>query len=207
MEQTCASCGGHVRFQQRASWAVGCAACAALILRDGFPTGYKHMALVNDLSPFKVGMVGAYKGKEFTVMGRTRAVTHDGYRNFWSLKGDIEYPWLVHAYGQYVLLKPYPGVVSKRELRNAKPGTSNRIDPGATYQVEYADKDPVFATEGELMAPLPVPYAFEIEMGRDPLDKVLVLIKPDGEPVCFHGVMVEYAELNFKEPLQLAQWT
>lgn len=187
---------------------MGCTACGALVQRNEAPgPGLKQMALVNDLSPFKVGMSGKYRDKAFKVVGRIRAVAHSGYRNFWSLNGDLEFPWLVHSLGQYALLKPFPGVIDRRELRNAKPGTSNRIDGGATFQVELADKDPVIAAEGEIMAPLPVPYAFEIEMGRYPLDKVLVLIKPDKEPVCFHGVMVEYAELNFQEPLQLAQWT
>jgi|GEM_PF-6452977 len=165
------------------------------------------MPLVEDLSPFKVGMTGTFKGQEFKVVGRLRVVTHHGYRNYWSLKGDGEYPWLVHSFGHYALLKPFPGVVSKNELRKAKPGSSNRMDTGGTFQVELADKDPVFAAEGEVMLPLPVPYAFEIEMGREPSDKVLVLIKADADPVCFHGIMVEYADLHFQEPLQLAQWT
>jgi hypothetical protein len=209
MAVSCPGCKRELRFEHSGSWALGCAKCDALVLRDGtrFPGGTVDMPMVEDLSPLGVGSAGTWREKSFRVTGRVRVESERGYRNYWSLRGELPYAWLVQAFGNFALVGASTGKVDKDDVRGAKPTRSLRIDEGDPYHVEMLDNRFRYAWEGELMMPLPMPWSIEIEAGRPPEDKAILLVDKATNVHALMGVMVGYADLRIENPPALGQWT
>jgi hypothetical protein len=63
------------------------------------------------------------------------------------------------------------------------------------------------AWEGELMKPLPMPWSIEIEAGRPPNGKAILLVDKATNVHALIGEMVEYTDLRIENPPALGQWT
>jgi LSD1 subclass zinc finger protein len=209
MAVTCPGCRTELRFEHSGSWALGCAKCDALVLRDGtrFPGATVDMPMVEDLSPLRVGSAGTWNEKQFRVTGRVRVESERGYRNYWSLRGDVPYAWLAQAFGTYALIGLSAEKVEKDEVRGAKPTRSLKLDPGEPYHVEMLDNRFRHAWEGEMMKPLPMPWSIEIEAGRPPNGKAILLVDKATNVHALIGEMVAYTDLRIENPPALGQWT
>jgi hypothetical protein len=165
------------------------------------------MPMVEDLSPLRVGSAGTWNEKSFRVTGRVRVESERGYRNYWSLRGELPYAWLVQAFGNYALVGVSTKQVEKDDVRGAKPTRSLQIDEGEPYHVEMLDNRFRYAWEGELMAPLLMPWSIEIEAGRPPGGKAILLVEKASNVHALIGEMVEYVDLRIENPPALGQWT
>lgn len=209
MVVNCPGCTSAMRFSYEGSWAVVCAKCDALVLRDGsrYAGATVNMPMVEDLSPLRIGNVGRVGDAEFRITGRVRVETERGHRNFWSVRGQVAFQWITQAFGGYALMAAHPGTPPKEDIRGIRPLRTLRIDETGKYQVEMLDRSPRYAWQGELMHALPMPWEVEVEAGRDPAGKALLLIVRSGKITVLAGTMVEFAELRIAEPTALAQWT
>ncbi len=209
MAVTCPGCRTVLRFEHSGSWALVCAQCEALVLRDGtrFAGATVDMKMVEDLSPLRVGSAGTWNEKPFRVIGRVRVESERGYRNYWSLRGEVPYAWLAQSFGNYALVGTSVEKVDKEAVRGAKPTRSLKLDEGEPYHVEMLDNRFRYAWEGELMVPLPIPWSIEIEAGRPPDGKAILLVDKASQVHALIGVMVEFTELRIENPPALGQWT
>lgn len=207
MVVNCPGCTAPLRFEHVGSWARACKACEALVLRDGtrYPAGADQMTLVEDLAPVRVGDVGKLNGAYFMVTGRVRAEGQRGYRNFWSLKGDIAYTWLLQAVGNYALVNVSDPVVPVSVFRNVAPGRPLKLD--GDLELEVLDNRFRFAWEGELMHPLPLPWTIEMEAGDPDGGRALLLVDSTGVAQMLKGIGPEFVELGLEDPAPLARWT
>jgi hypothetical protein len=165
------------------------------------------MPIVEDLSPLRVGSIGTWDQQPFRVTGRVRVESGRGYRNFWSLQGDVPYAWLAQAFGNYALVGVSTEHTAKDAVRGAKPTRSLMLDAGEPYHVELLDNRFRYAWEGELMVLLPMPWSIEIEAGRPPEGKAILLVDKASGVHTLIGEMVEYADLRIENPPALGQWT
>jgi hypothetical protein len=163
------------------------------------------MTLVEDLAPVRVGDVGKLNGAYFRVTGRVRAEGQRGYRNFWSLKGDIAYIWLLQTFGNYALVNVSDPVVPVNVFRNVAPGRPLNID--GDLELEVLDNRFRFAWEGELMHPLPLPWTIEMEAGDPDGGRALLLVDSTGAAQMLKGIGPEFVELGLEDPAPLARWT
>lgn len=209
MDIACNGCHAPVKFDHDGSWASVCTNCYGLVLRSGerLGAGQRTMPIVPDLSPMRIGTYGKYQDQEFRITGRIRVVGDNGYRNYWSLKGrDLPYRWLVHAYGNYALMRKEPLALEARAIKGIKPAASLQVGEGLAYIIEYLDSAFRLAWEGEIMDPLMLPFAIEVEAGRAPNDKLLVHMSEERTLELLTGVTVDFEELHFDNAPQLAQW-
>lgn len=208
MAVTCDRCKALVRFDHDRSWARVCT-CGSLVGHDGRrAVEYEaDMPVLNDLTPFRIGHVGRFEGKEFRVTGRIRVEGANGYRNFWSLHGpDLPFQWLMNAYGNYALLATWDRPFPKDRMKGIKPTRQVKTDERDGYIAELMDNSFKFAWEGELMRPFMLPYTIEMEAGRATADKLIVHVKASTDIEALEGRMVEFAELCFEHATELAGW-
>ncbi len=204
---SCPGCRGSIRFEETGSWAVVCSGCAALILRDGarHEASAFQMPLVEDLSPLRIGTAGAVNGAYFKITGRIRVEGQRGYRNFWSMKGDTPYSWLLQAYGNYALMASEDALVAPSVFKHVVPGKKLKMDGG--FDLEALDTKFKYAWEGEIMRQLPIPWDIELEGGEPGGGRVLILVDHSREARALKGVGVEFNELRLENPSALAQWS
>ena len=209
MVVNCPGGTNSLRFVHEGSWAIVCVQCDALVQRGGtrYPGATVDMPMVEDLAPLRIGDVGSIGNEEFRITGRVRVETERGHRNFWSVRGRAAFQWITQAFGGYALMAVHPGTPPKEDIRGIRPLRTLRIDETGKYQVEMLDRSPRYAWQGELMHALPMPWEVEVEAGRDPDGKVLLLIERSGRITTLAGTMVEFAELRIAEPIALARWT
>lgn len=207
MAVPCPGCKASVRFEHPGSWAVVCASCAALVLRDGtrHPGSASQMDLVEDISPLRVGCAGQVEGKYFRVTGRVRVEGQRGYRNFWSIKGDTPYAWLLQAFGTYAMVAMDQAPVPPTVFRKVSPGGELKMDGG--YQLEMLDNQFRYAWEGEIMQPLPIPWDIEVEAGDPSGGRLLILVDRSKEACMLKGMGLNFPDLRLENPPTLAQWS
>ena len=209
MTNTCPGCSAQLATREPYAWAVVCSSCSALVLDNGsrFPGATIDMPLVEDLSPFRIGCVGQYMGAHLRIVGRVRVESRQGYRNYWSVRGDIPFRWIAQSFGGYVLLNKWNGILSKEDVRGIRPLHPLRLANGDAYTVEMLDGHFRYAWEGQLVSELPMPWEVEVEAGRPPDGKVLLLIDRSKNVTVFEGKAVDFAELHLENPPALARWT
>ncbi|MBL7980381.1 MAG: hypothetical protein JNL52_01090 [Flavobacteriales bacterium] len=165
------------------------------------------MPMVEDLSPMKVGSVGRFRGEHFRITGRVRVESDRGYRNFWSIKGDLAYQWIAQCFGNYALLSEWKGDLPMSDLRGLRPSGKLRLKEGDAYHVEMLSSRFRYAFEGVLMHELRVPYDVEVEVGRPPDGKALLLIEGAKRVSVLSGITVDHADLRLENIPSVAQWT
>lgn len=203
----CPGCHGSIRFEETGSWAVVCPVCDALVLRDGtrHAASTDHMPLVEDLSPLQIGAKGTMNELYFKITGRIRVEGQRGYRNFWSMKGDTPYTWLLQAYGNYALMALDEALVPPKAFKGVDPGKKLKIDGG--FELEALDNRFKYAWEGELMHQLPLPWDIELEGGEPGGGRVLILVDRSRDARALKGVSIEFNALRLENPNAWAQWS
>lgn len=102
----CPSCGAELPFRSRSSVSAVCAFCRSLVVRHDVNVALigKATEFPQDLTPFKVGTTGAYRGRAFEIVGRKRLAWADGAWNEWFLQyQDGSSGWLTDAQGLYFI--------------------------------------------------------------------------------------------------------
>jgi hypothetical protein len=163
------------------------------------------MPLVEDLSPLRVGTEGTVNDAYFKITGRIRVEGQRGYRNFWSMKGDTPYGWLLQAYGNYALMALDHALMAPTVFKHVDPGKKLKME--GDFNLEALDTKFKYAWEGELMRQLPIPWDIELEGGDPGGGRVLILVDHSREARALKGVGVEFNELRLVNPPVLAQWS
>ncbi|RXR05416.1 DUF4178 domain-containing protein [Pseudoxanthomonas composti] len=124
----CPQCGAQAVFQSTASVMVVCNACHSTLLKDAESVRLlgQLSQVLEDCSPIRLGSVGDYEGRHFTVVGRLQMRYEAGYWNEWYVWfGDGRDGWLSDASGQYALTlrvdDPHPSV-DRPLFENLRPG-------------------------------------------------------------------------------------
>ena len=151
----CPSCGAEVQFKSAASAVAVCTFCRGTVLRDGASAANmgKLSEILDDYSPIQLGTTGAWKAKQFTVLGRLRLKYADGAWNEWSIEFQDGTPgWLSDASGQYI--------VTRRAANARPPVAMDQLQVGRSivvnkqqYAVTDARKCVCIGGEGELPEP------------------------------------------------------
>ena len=108
----CPSCGAQVQFKSAASAMAVCSFCRGTVLRDGASAENmgKLSEILDDYSPIQLGTTGAWKAKQFAVIGRLRLKYGDGAWNEWSIEfQDGTLGWLSDASGQFIVTRDLSG--------------------------------------------------------------------------------------------------
>jgi len=148
--------------------------------------------------------MGFVNDKYFKITGRIRVEGQKGYRNFWSIKGDGNFTWLLQSFGNYALMTMDDMLVAPKVFKNVSPGKDLKIEGG--FVLEALDNKFRYAWDGEIMEPLPIPWDIELDAGGSGGKRLLILVGRSREAHALKGLGLEFKALQVENPPGFAQW-
>lgn len=200
MEQrfNCPSCGAPVGFKSAASVMVVCDYCHTALLRDAQQVAQigKAAVALEDYSPVRIGMSGAWGSRAFDVIGRVQVRYERGMWNEWVLLfADGGTGWLSDAQGFYAITEAKPASQRVPPFDQWRPGLGLAYG-GTQWVASDVRTARAVGAEGEL--PFKLGEAWEAKVVDLRADRrFLTLDWSDGEtPVVYEGTAVDFAALR-----------
>jgi hypothetical protein len=208
-QANCPSCGAPVQFRWSGAAQTVCPFCRSILVRDDIDL--KNVGQVADLppdpSPIQILTEGAYKGRQFQVVGRIVYEYENGGWNEWHIVfSNGTSGWLSDAQLQYaVSMKvdqpgelPHSAEISRGKILNFG---------NTEYQISTVTRATYKGVEGDL----PFPYYGKSDMifadlrttGRD----FGTLDYSEEPPLLFLGESVEFEDLQLKNLRQFEGWS
>lgn len=148
----CPSCGAPVEFRAGASVLLVCPYCHSTLLRSAekIENLGKMAELIEDFSPLQIGSEGHYRGRHFTLIGRTQMRYASGVWNEWYLLFDDQKDgWLSDANGDYTLSFAESAAENLPPFSQLRPGDSVNL-AGQAFSISNLEEATCVAGEGEL---------------------------------------------------------
>jgi hypothetical protein len=206
-QYACPNCGAPLTFRSSVSIYTSCNFCRSTVVRHDKDVELHGIQAeqLEDMSPFMVGTRGKYKGKAFTLLGRSKVAYPQGLWSEWfALFDDGEQGWLSEAQGIYTFTK---------EVADAK--IDIPFDPKALQKLKIQDKNWIIEDvkgvstvgfEGEL------PYVFvqgerarSIDL-KDGKGGCATLSNYGGKLQYFVGEFVEFDQMEFENLREYDGW-
>jgi hypothetical protein len=205
----CPNCNNRLCFESNTTSCIACSKCSSLIKRNesGLEVKFKVKLVPEDMTVFRIGTSGNYRGNKFILTGRIRSHTGGKYFNLWAaLMDDKTFQWLSEGYGFYSIFKrdpAFPQILSS----SLSPGKSIKYIGGKTLYVDCINKANSFSCEGEIPEEIisPAP-CISIDFSNNKLDLVMIHALSKDNIFGYSGHRSSFGELNLKDTRDINDW-
>jgi hypothetical protein len=168
----------------------------------------QEKAVLEDMTPLRLGAKGQYGNKTFEVTGRIQYNFEKNYRNLWALLfADGSYAWLSEAYGDYVILDKKNFSLNASIIAKLKAGRTVELSGGKSYDVDRVDRNISIQMEGELPEHVRENTGFmcvELSMGAE--EKALIHMLAHYKTVVYTGSIRPFESFKFTHLRELRDW-
>jgi hypothetical protein len=207
-ELRCPSCAAPVKFTSAQSLLAVCGYCRATLIRRGLDVEQvgTMAALLEDVTPLRLGAEGVWRGTPFAVVGRLQVRWDGGRWNEWYCAFDDGHGgWLAEAAGELsvsfetTVAEPLP------EWKSLAPGMQVTLG-GVAYEVTDVREAEVIGGEGEL--PLRVDAGWKTATAdlRTTTARFATLDYSNEPPRLYTGEFVDFATLGLHGLRELDGW-
>lgn len=205
---TCPSCGASVTFVSAQSLLAVCGYCRATLIRRDLDVEQvgTMAALLEDVTPLRLGAEGVWRGTHFAVVGRLQVRWDGGRWNEWyCVFDDGRGGWLGEAAGEFsvsfetTVAEPLPA------WKSLGPGTRVTLG-GVAYEVTDRREAEVIGGEGELPFRVDAGWKTATADLRAPTTRFATLDYSDEPPRVYIGEVVDVATLGLRGLRELDRW-
>lgn len=205
----CPKCSVSIIFESDLSKSFSCTSCNTLVKKDSLIhyDSFKSIQLREDMSPIKIGTMGEFERKPFTIRGRVQYHFRSSYHNYW-LGYFTNQTWfyLTEGYGTYTFTCPSNNTLKIKNQSELKPGKTIKISPYSIYVIDQITECTSMALEGEFPFNIEEfkPF-FLLEASNDASEIQSFHLLP-GQQRAFQSKCLEFDDFNFTNLRNLNGW-
>lgn len=206
----CPVCTKQIDYKTSVSSILICLGCVCSYQKlDGTAQFLQQeKAVLEDMSPLRLGTMGHFEGKPFEVIGRIQYSFEKFYRNLWAvLFTERAYGWLAEAYGDYMMLQRKEFLLNASVVAKLKAGRTLELPDNKSYEVERVDINETIYMEGELPEHSKENIRFtSVELSTDNHQKALIHLLAHYKTTVYTGQLVPFERFSFKHLRELRDW-
>jgi hypothetical protein len=168
----------------------------------------QEKAVLEDMTPLRLGTTGQFEGQTFEVIGRIQYNFEKNYRNLWAvLFTERTYGWIAEAYGDYMMLQRKDFLLNASVIAKLKAGRTLELPDQKSYEVERVDINETIYKEGELPEHNKENTRFtSVELSTANREKALIHLLAHYKTTVYTGLVLTFESFNFKHLRDLRDW-